>query len=99
MSQACFAQMPDNDEALSDSAGERSCEDDNPVKYIGNLESLKFHRPLCPYALVMAKFRACRFHSRQAAVDAGMRPCRYCLPRVWKRVKAKLLPVQTNSSF
>jgi len=61
-----------------------------PVKYIGNSESRKFHRPSCPYACIMAHSKRVRFYYRRQAVACGHIPCRYCLPPVWKVVRARL---------
>lgn len=62
-----------------------------PAGYIGNKESLKFHRPDCPFAQMMAKFRRQYFCNRKVASEAGMKACRYCLPGIRLRVKARLL--------
>lgn len=64
---------------------------DLPVKYIGNLESHKFHRPSCPFARIMSVSKRVKFHYRSQAVACGHLPCRYCLPAVWKKVKAVIL--------
>lgn len=61
-----------------------------PYKYVGNLFSSKFHRPSCPFAKCMSAHNAVLFHFRKEAVDAGQKPCRYCLPKTWKTVKAAL---------
>lgn len=61
-----------------------------PVKYIGNSESRKFHRPSCPYACIMAHSKRVRFFYRRQAIACGHIPCRYCLPPVWKVVRARL---------
>jgi|AGTN01.1.fsa_nt_gi hypothetical protein len=75
--------------------------DDQPQKYVGNSFSLKFHKPSCPYARVMRKSRRVSFPYRKAAVDAGQRPCKYCLPPWWLKVEAKLLnhEPQTESTL
>lgn len=69
------------------------------TKYIGNSFSLKFHRPACPFAKVMRRSRRVSFAYRNAAIDAGQRPCKYCLPPWWLTVEAKLLnpSLQTGS--
>lgn len=64
-----------------------------PAGYIGNKESLKFHRLDCPFARIMARFRRQYFCNRKTAKEAGMKACRYCLPGVRLRVKARLLHV------
>ncbi|HIA53215.1 MAG TPA: hypothetical protein EYN91_14190 [Candidatus Melainabacteria bacterium] len=69
---------------------------DLPVKYIGNMESRKFHKPSCPYARVMAHSKRMQFHFRRQAVACGHNPCRYCLPPVWTVVKARLLTPVNN---
>lgn len=60
-------------------------------KYVGNSFSLKFHKLSCPFARVMRKSRRVSFSYRKAAVDAGQRPCKYCLPPWWLKVEAKIL--------
>ncbi|MCC6979360.1 MAG: hypothetical protein IT343_13635 [Candidatus Melainabacteria bacterium] len=62
-----------------------------PVKYIGNEESHKFHRPSCPFARIMAYSKRVEFYYRSQAVACGHRPCRYCLPPVWRTVRGRLL--------
>ena len=64
---------------------------DLPYKYVGNNFSLKFHRPSCLFAKAMAPDHIELFHFRKQAVDAGMQPCRYCLPANWTTVRATLL--------
>jgi hypothetical protein len=60
-------------------------------KYIGNSSSFKFHRPSCPFARAMWRGHIIKFHYRKQAIDAGQKPCRYCLPPFWKSVGAKIL--------
>ena len=62
-----------------------------PFKYWGNSFSHKFHRPSCPFARQIGSGRLTRFHFRCQAVDAGYKPCRWCLPPVWLSVHAVLL--------
>ncbi|MBA3859921.1 MAG: hypothetical protein C0507_23675 [Cyanobacteria bacterium PR.3.49] len=62
-----------------------------PVKYIGNAETHKFHRPSCPFARIMAFNKRVEFHYRSQAVACAHIPCRYCLPKVWTTVRARLL--------
>lgn len=64
---------------------------DRPQKYVGNSYSLKFHKPSCPFARVMRKSRRVAFPYRKTAIDAGQRPCKYCLPPWWLKVEAKIL--------
>jgi len=66
-------------------------------KYTGNAFSLKFHRPSCPFAKVMWKRNIVRFEYRKQAIDAGQKPCRYCLPPDWKSVGASILDGQKVS--
>ncbi len=67
-----------------------------PIKYIGNAESHKFHRPSCPFARIMALNKRVEFHYRTQAVGCGHVPCRYCLPPVWTVVRGRLLvPAKT----
>lgn len=63
-----------------------------PYKYAGNNFSRKFHRPSCLFARAMNAQHLELFHFRRQAVAAGMRPCRWCLPPVWKEVRAILRP-------
>lgn len=66
--------------------------DEQPVyKYTGNLFSLKFHRPSCKFARAMWREHVIRFQYRKQAVDAGQKPCRYCLPPDWKSVDSKIV--------
>jgi hypothetical protein len=60
-------------------------------KYTGNSFSLKFHRPSCKFARAMWRGHVVRFQYRKQAIDAGQKPCRYCLPPDWKTVGAKVL--------
>ena len=62
-----------------------------PVKYIGNAETHKFHRPSCPFARIMAFNKRVEFHYRSQAIACAHIPCRYCLPKVWTTVRARLL--------
>lgn len=82
-------------DASSSSTQSDSNQDDRkivkPQKYVGNSFSLKFHKPSCPFARVMRKSRRVAFTFRKAAVDAGQRPCKYCLPPWWLSVEAKIL--------
>jgi hypothetical protein len=66
-----------------------------PYKYVGNLSSLKFHRPWCPFAKVMSPTKMSLFHFRKDAIAQGFSPCRYCLPPFWTTVRAKILSPQT----
>lgn len=62
-----------------------------PYKYLGNRQSLKFHRPRCPFAQIMSRSKRHNFHFRRQAIEAGYHPCRYCLPPYWTSVSVKLL--------
>jgi hypothetical protein len=71
---------------------EQTAQLDQPVyKYVGNLFSLKFHRPSCPFARAMWRGNIIRFQYRKQAIEAGQKPCRYCLPPNWKSVGASIL--------
>jgi hypothetical protein len=61
------------------------------VKYVGNCDSHKFHRPSCPFAKQIAGKRLIRFQFRQQAIDDHYSPCQYCLPRVWLSVHACII--------
>jgi hypothetical protein len=63
-----------------------------PVKYWGNSDSAKFHRPSCPFARAMNARHVVFFHFRHEAIEAGQQPCRYCLPPFVKSVQCVLLP-------
>lgn len=70
-------------------AGNNTDSKTSEYKYIGNIESMKFHRPWCKYAQIMNPKRAKLFHYRKDAIEAKMQPCRFCLPPVQKKVKAE----------
>jgi hypothetical protein len=63
-----------------------------PYKYVGNSYSLKFHRPSCPFAKAMSVNHVQLFHFRREAIEAGEKPCNYCLPQSWGSVKAVVKP-------
>lgn len=75
----------------SDSSSMSLPDSELPVKYIGNSQSHKFHRPSCPFARIMASNKRMQFYFRRQAVGCGQKPCRYCLPAVWQVVRARLL--------
>ena len=60
-------------------------------KYLGNKESLKFHRLSCPYALCMSRRKRKFFFYRLEAIKADYIPCRYCLPKRWTSTQVVLL--------
>ncbi|HEY9677910.1 MAG TPA: Ada metal-binding domain-containing protein [Drouetiella sp.] len=62
-----------------------------PVKYWGNLFSMKFHRPSCPFAKAMSPHNVVFFNFRRQAIESGQVPCRYCLPPNWTTVRAEIL--------
>ncbi len=66
-------------------------------KYVGNSFSFKFHRPSCPFAKAMWRGHVVKFQYRKQAIDAGQKPCRYCLPPYWKSVGAKILKTSPES--
>lgn len=68
-----------------------SLPDDPEFKYVGNCFSKKFHRPWCPFEQVMSANKAVFFRYRWHAIEAGFKPCRYCLPAVVKQVRCVLL--------
>lgn len=73
-------------------------DDHKPVyKYVGNSFSFKFHRPSCPFARAMWRGHVVKFQYRKQAIDAGQKPCRYCLPPYWKSVGAKILRATPES--
>ena len=67
-----------------------------PYKYVGNSFSLKFHRPSCPFAKAMSLRHVQLHHFRKQAIQAGQKPCKYCLPHDWKEVHASLAPANSQ---
>ena len=65
-------------------------------KYYGNSFSNKFHRPWCPFSQAMNIRHVIPFHFRYQAIAQGLKPCRYCLPPVWKSVQCRLLKANVN---
>ncbi len=59
--------------------------------FIGNIESMKFHRPECEFARAMAKHRQICFEQKEKARQAGMTPCNWCFPSWSKAVAGKLI--------
>lgn len=66
---------------------------ENPVKYVGNRYSQKFHCPTCPFAEVMWVRRRREFHFRYEAIEAGYKACCWCLPKRWKHVEGRIFVV------
>ena len=48
--------------------------------YVGNRQSLRFHRPSCPYGKKMSKSNRVIFKSRSDACKEGFCRCKKCLP-------------------
>ena len=48
--------------------------------YVGNRQSLRFHRPSCPYGKKMSKSNRIIFKSRSDACKEGFCRCKKCLP-------------------
>lgn len=48
--------------------------------FIGNRNSMIFHKPACSSVGAMSEKNKVPLSSRQSAVDAGFRPCQRCLP-------------------
>jgi hypothetical protein len=48
--------------------------------YIGNKQSMKFHLADCEFAHLMSRTKRVHFQFRQQAIDAGMKPCNWCMP-------------------
>ncbi len=48
--------------------------------YVGNRNSLRVHRPECPFAKKMAPANRVRFESLKQAYSQGYSPCRSCKP-------------------
>lgn len=49
-----------------------------PIEYHGNTNSKVFHKPGCQHYNCPNCTKI--FHSREAAIDAGYRPCKVCNP-------------------
>ena len=62
------------------------------AKYVGNINSGKFHRLTCIFARIMSKDKVINFDFRRQAIDAGQTPCRWCLPPVVTSVRGSLIP-------
>jgi micrococcal nuclease len=50
------------------------------IKYIGNSNSQKFHRPDCQWAQKIAPRNRVEFGRREDAIKAGYQPCKTCKP-------------------
>jgi len=46
--------------------------------YVGNSNSMKFHRADCPWAAKIAPANRVVFKSREEAVAGGYQPCKVC---------------------
>ena len=55
-------------------------EPDREPFYIFSSGSYRFHRPLCPLIKNINPKKAKRYKTRDAALDAGLSPCRECRP-------------------
>lgn len=75
----------------NESCSNQPQENREDYKYLGNIVSLKFHRPGCPYGQIMARPKRIFFQYRYQAIEQGFKPCRFCLPPVWKTVRARLI--------
>jgi methylphosphotriester-DNA--protein-cysteine methyltransferase len=67
-----------------------------PFKYVGNSFSCIFHRPSCPFGQCISEHHLRFFARRFNAIDAGYRPCEYCLPKTWTAVHAVLIGQQSQ---
>lgn len=76
-------------EEISPNAGQKR---DQPVyKYQANILTRKFHCPNCPYAMIMGSDKKVYIEHRYEALAQGFKPCRFCLPPVWRTVRGRLL--------
>lgn len=66
--------------ALAANAGIWSVPVPAEERYIGNRNSLRFHRPRCRSAQTMKAEHIVYFDSRESALLAGYAPCRNCRP-------------------
>ncbi len=60
------------------------------VKYIGNSDSKKYHKPSCDYAKKISKDNRVEFASAADAKKAGYKPCKVCLDKDKKDDSAKM---------
>ena len=69
------------------------------LNFIGNIESMKFHRTECEFARAMAKHRQMGFEQKEKAIQAGMTPCNWCFPSWSKAVAGRLItPIQATGT-
>jgi micrococcal nuclease len=67
--------------AYEDTAGESAeIVSRKDAKFIGNVDTLKFHLPTCRYAVDLQDYKAAFFSKRTDAVDAGYEACGVCKP-------------------
>jgi len=65
--------------------------------FVGNIESMKYHRADCEFARLMRRRKRIRFHDDSAAAFAGMKPCNWCLPRWSTRVEGRLVNTKESA--
>lgn len=82
--------------AVSGSSSSSTAAGAVPFKYVGNSFSCIFHRPSCPFGQCISAHHLRFFARRFNAIDAGYRPCGYCLPKTWTTVHAVLLGKQSQ---
>jgi hypothetical protein len=86
--------------SMQSASAQTNCEESRPYKYVGNSFSLKFHRPSCRFAKAMSVNHVQLFHFRRQAIEAGEKPCNYCLPQSWGSVKAVVkAPMDSEQSI
>ena len=73
------------------SNGLRAAERSLAEKYLGNIDSMKYHKTFCEYAKMINPCRRILFDSRAKAIEAGMNPCNWCMPGWVLTVQGKLL--------
>lgn len=67
--------------------------------YIGNMVSLKFHISCCPYAQMMSLSKRRYFDNYKLGKALGMKPCRFCQPKVERSVSAKIVDLKSTSDI
>lgn len=53
---------------------------DSTIVYVGNSNTMRFHRPDCPSVSEMAEHNKVEFSSREEALQQGYEPCKRCNP-------------------
>jgi hypothetical protein len=73
------------------------CSDSIANIFVGNIDSMKYHRNDCEFARLMSRRKRIHFNNESAAVFAGMKACNWCLPRWTLQVQGCLLRENTSA--